>query len=171
MTDMWFEVPNTPSLLLTKDGRAWSKWFNRERKLSIGNHGYYVVSIKGRPELLHRLIAETFISNPDSKPCINHKNGVKTDNRIENLEWVTYSENSKHSYSVLGRKSAKGMLGIKGALNKRSIPIKQLSLEGELIREWSCANEASSNLSINNSDIRQCCRGKLKSAGGFLWVH
>ena len=66
-------------------------------KQPIGSNGYPMVAI-GRPMVcVHRLVAETFIPNPDRKPCINHKDGNKLNNRVENLEWCTYSENMKHA--------------------------------------------------------------------------
>lgn len=71
-------------------------------------HGYLTVMIvtetrKQKRPYIHRLVAETFISNPKNKRTINHKNGIKSDNRAENLEWATQSENVKHAYDVLNR--------------------------------------------------------------------
>lgn len=58
--------------------------------------------------LIHRLVAEAFIPNSENKPCVNHKDGDKENNNVDNLEWVTYSENETHSYKVLNKQSPKG---------------------------------------------------------------
>lgn len=66
--------------------------------------GYYKISLRKNKNLyhnyIHRIVAETFIPNPENKKTVNHINGIKTDNRVENLEWMTYSENNKHSFDT-----------------------------------------------------------------------
>lgn len=64
---------------------------------SVRKTGYKLISIKGKTRNAHRVIAQTFLPNPEKKPFINHKNGIKGDNRIENLEWCTHSENVLHA--------------------------------------------------------------------------
>lgn len=78
------------------------------------NRGYCSVQLhngkSAKSMRVHRLVASAFIPNPENKPHINHINGIKHDNRIENLEWCTPSENEKHSYDVLGKISSKCVL-------------------------------------------------------------
>lgn len=71
------------------------------------NHGYKYVTLNNfgkKGFRVHRLVASAFIDNAEDKPTVNHKNGNKTDNRVENLEWATYSENERHSIDVLGKR-------------------------------------------------------------------
>ena len=72
------------------------------------NNGYKTVFINKKYYRVHRLVAEKFIPNPDKKPNVNHKNGIKDDNRMENLEWVTQKENVHHYYNVLNGKKPNG---------------------------------------------------------------
>lgn len=75
----------------------------------MSSTGYRVVTLsKKARSSIHRLVASAFVPNPDNKPCVNHINGDKTDNRPENLEWCSYSENEKHAYNIgLKHKSPK----------------------------------------------------------------
>lgn len=101
---------------------VWNIRFNKPLRWFLNIDGYAVVGLfknkKQRQFFIHRLIAEAFIPNPEKKPFINHKNGIKTDFSIQNLEWCTQSENQLHAYrtglqigyGVSGEKAGKARL-------------------------------------------------------------
>lgn len=111
----------------------------------------------------HRLIANAFISNPLNKPVVNHKNGIKSDNRVENLEWCTHSENGKHAFKIGLKKSPYGKV------NKRSNKVVQMDLGGNFINIFDSYAIASQKTGVHVTNIYACVIGKYKKAGGFLW--
>ena len=81
--------------------------------------------------LVHRLVANAFIPNPENKRCINHKDGNKKNNNINNLEWVSYSENMKHAYRTGLAIPPQTWLGKFGKSHPMSKPINQYTLQGK----------------------------------------
>lgn len=107
MEEIWKDITGYEGLYqISNLGNVVSLNFNRENKRKqlkkLTRTGYYYVCLSKnnvkKNKNLHRIIAEHFIPNPENKPQINHKNGIKKDNRIENLEWVTSKENMVHAW-------------------------------------------------------------------------
>lgn len=117
------EIVNVPGYMITNNGEVFSKRNKKPVKHYKNHSGYTVVVLHYKNTIkkfsLHRLLAETFIANPEDKPCVNHINGIKTDYRIENLEWCTYSENIKHAYKE-GLRARQDLKGDKNPNSKLS---------------------------------------------------
>lgn len=98
--------------------------------------GYYKVKIANRTRAVHRVIAETFILNPQKKRTVNHKNGIKSDNRVANLEWNTPSENSQHSYDIGIHKPYTGYKPSRaGVMRRQSKTWKRMNNAGISLRK------------------------------------
>ena len=136
--------------------------------------GYFQVKLRKNGKYktcsLHRLVAQTFLPNPENKPEVNHKDEDKTNNFVflnkdgsvdkekSNLEWKTPKENSNH-----GTRNER----IAKAQSKR---VLQLSLSGDLIREWESTRECGRN-GFDHGHVAACCRGEKPQYKGFLWMY
>lgn len=108
---------------------------------------------------VHRLVATAFIPTDNANKVVNHKDENKQNNSVENLEWCSFTENVK--YSVPHKR--------KRGLSKMSYPIQQLTINNEVVKCWESAVQIKNLLGYSDWSIRQCCRGKRKTAYGYKW--
>lgn len=174
-----FQIKDFPNYYITESGDVYSRNYNRTGRIkklvpSKGRHGYLKVTLskfgKFYNKVIHRLVAETFIPNPENKSQVNHIDGNIENNSMYNLEWVTCSENIQHSYNILHRKPNKSMLGRFGKEHNRSRLIQQIK-DGNIIAEFYGSAEAQRKTGIWKSVICNCCNGKANSAGGYQWKY
>lgn len=129
------------------------------------HNGYLVVGILGKQYRVHRLIAQAFIPNPENKPQVNHKDGNKLNNNIENLEWCTAKENIRHSWeNGLSYKRF-------GKENDKTKPIIQYDLNGNIIKIWEDPNEIEKELGISKNSIQKAISKHYKNSFGYRWGH
>lgn len=149
-------------------------WRGRQLKRSLKHTGYYSVDLckdgKIRSESVHRLVAEAFIPNPEHKKVVNHINGNKADDRVENLEWVSYKENHWHA-----RKT--GLLTEIGQHNNKPVRCAETGQEFAscvLAAEWllsiNCPRiRSSKDVRVIARNVRRAARGGTPKAYGYHW--
>ena len=163
----WKEIAGYEGLYEVSDqGRVKSLNFGKERILKPRKNtvGYLGVGLRKDGQrkflLVHRLVAESFIPNPNNLETVNHKDEVKTNNVADNLEWMSLKDNL--NYGTHNKRSAE----------KRSKPVLMFDKKTcKPMKTFPSTMEAMRVTGIANSSISACCLGKLKSAGGYVWKY
>lgn len=181
----WKDIPGFEGLYLASDqGRIKSYdkmvrtsecftrlYKGRIKRLRLDSKGRYVlIDLRKdgvtKTRLVHRLVARTFKGNCDGL-VVNHLNGNTQDNRADNLEITTQSENNKHSYRVLKNKHPS--IGKKGKMSHRSVPVLKVDAKtGETIKEYE-SNRLTEEDGFISSSVSLCCNGKQKQHKGYVW--
>ena len=175
--EIWKDVPGYIGLYKVSNyGRLKSVKKQLVLKTCGSGNRYKTVSLcKGMRKTfrLHRLVAAAFIPNPDNKPCVDHIDGDKSNNRADNLRWVTTKENCNNpiTKSRLNKKIGEYMVGRLGGLHQRAKQIAMYSICGDLIKTFLSVKDAQRETGLNDSNIVKCCKGIKKTCGGYIWAY
>lgn len=159
----WKSISGYEGLYEVSDqGRVRSLNFNHTGKTKIlkplkTRKGYIHVVLykdgKYKDMLVHRLVAEAFIPNPNDLETVNHKDEDKTNNSASNLEWMSVADNNNY-----GTRTA-----------RCSKPVQMFDKQGNLLATYPSTREAARVMKIDHCSIIKCCQGKQKTAGGYVW--
>ena len=157
----WREVKEYTNYEVNWFGEIRHKKRKHILKPRSNNGGYQYVNFKINGKntnfAVHRIVANAFIPNPNGYTEVNHKDYDKTNNCVENLEWVSSSQNSKHSYLKQENHTARGK------------KVKQYSKDGDFIKTFETVSEAAREMGCSISAISNCCLGRTKTSQGYLW--
>ncbi len=161
IVEEWKIIEKAINYEISKCGKVRNKNTGKILKQSLVG-GYLSIGLrinnKTVTSFIHRLVATSFVVCTDETYIVNHKDGNKINNCVDNLEWVSLSENGKHAYRLNLHKPIK-------------IPISQYTLDSVFVREFSSSVEAEKETGISNGHISKVCRGVRgkKAAGGYIW--
>lgn len=167
--------PCGSSYMVSNDGQVWSNKTNKLLKQSLDTYGYPKVKIDGKTIAVHLLVARAFIPNSENKKTVNHKDENKTNNCVENLEWVDDYDNNRYGTHDLRcsetkrRKYQNGEYDVAVSFGAKAV--EQYDLEGNFINEFESSAAASRATGINANGIANVARGKQRTSGGYVWKY
>lgn len=172
MTEIWkdikgyegkYQISNLGNVKSFRQSTKFHKQSAYLLKSTLSSNGYYDVTLYSDTSrhkfLVHRLVAEHFIDNPNNYPCVNHKDENRLNNNVNNLEWCTYEYNNAYGTARIR------------SIQTKSIPIQQFTLDGQWLATYQSATIASQLLGISKTSITDCCRGKEPYAHGYAWKY
>lgn len=178
--EIWKDIDGTDGKYqVSNEGRV--KGENGMLRQWVNKSGYMVTHIPnryGKSTLVHRIVAEAFIPNPDNLPQINHKNEDKSLNIVENLEWCSARYNSNYGTrnermgaKLKGRRPSDST--IRARVEQCRKPVEKYTMNWEYIETYPSIAEAERQNNVHHTNIIRCCdgSGRLKSTGGFRWKY
>lgn len=186
MEEIWKEIKGYPNYQVSNMGRIKrlsTGYYRRTEKIlkpQLQNNGYLHIQLSQKNKtkciLVHRLIAQVFIPNPNNLPQVNHINEDKTDNRVENLEWCDRKYNINYGNGISKRvktNKENGTYKKIGEINSkiRSKSILQFSKDNSFIRKWDSATQVERELGYDRKQVCSCLKNRQKTAKGFKWVY
>ncbi len=172
----WYQVSNKGRfkskgwIILIGKNKEEKHYSDRILRQPVDKKGYLRINFSKKGKYLkalsHRIVAITFIPNPENKPQVNHKKGIKTDNRVSQLEWATQTENIRHGYAIgLFTKDTKGS---KSCHAKKII---QYDLNMNKIKEWDSIIEAAQHINSPYPSLWRILTGKYPSFKGYIFKY